>query len=224
MSGTFSGGTAASLRMTMAEAKQDPSVFQKLVSGFALTEGWVGADQPTGHKPYLDEDFGIWVTPFVMATINTKNVHRSNFLMGRPYGDDFTYEEMLFTGPGEKGETIAKQMASSNPMADESKGPKPGEGPSKEERENGSYDMMFTGLSAGGERLTVGVKGDRDPGYGSTSKMISECALCLVDEAADRDGGVLTPASAFGGAIIDRLRARAGLSFEVEKVHHASCA
>ena len=151
-----------------------------------------------------------------MATINTKSVHRSNFVMGRPYGDDFTYEEMLFTGPGEKGEAIARHMASSNPMADESKGPKPGEGPSKEERENGSYDMMFTGLSASGERLTVGVKGDRDPGYGSTSKMISECALCLVEEAADRPGGFLTPASAFGGAIIDRLTARAGLTFEVE--------
>ena len=216
MNGTFSGGTAASLRLTMAEAKQDPGVFQKLVSGFALTEGWTGADQPTGHKPYLDEEFGMWVTPFVMATINTKNVHRSNFLMDRAYGDGFTYEEMLFTGPGEKGEAIAKKMASDNPMADENKGPKPGEGPSKEERENGSYDLMFTGLSANGERVTVGVKGDRDPGYGSTSKMISECALCLLDEAKDRAGGVLTPASAFGGAIIDRLEARAGVTFEVE--------
>ncbi|MEL6791849.1 MAG: saccharopine dehydrogenase NADP-binding domain-containing protein [Pseudomonadota bacterium] len=216
MSGTFSGGTAASLRLTMAEAKTDPTVIPRLMSGFALTEGWTGADQPTGHKPYLDEEFGMWVTPFVMATINTKNVHRSNFLMGRPYGDDFTYEEMVFTGPGEKGEAIANKLAADKSMADPTKGPKPGEGPSKEERENGSYDMMFTGLSTGGERLTVGVKGDRDPGYGSTSKMIAECALCLTEDAKDREGGVLTPASAFGGAIIDRLRARAGLTFKVE--------
>ncbi|MEL7466472.1 MAG: saccharopine dehydrogenase NADP-binding domain-containing protein [Pseudomonadota bacterium] len=216
MSGTFSGGTAASLRLTMAEAKTDPTVIPRLMSGFALTEGWTGADQPTGHKPYHDDEFGMWVAPFVMATINTKNVHRSNFLMGRPYSDDFTYEEMIFTGPGENGEAIAAKMAADKSMADPTKGPKPGEGPSKEERENGSYDMMFTGVSAGGERLTVGVKGDRDPGYGSTSKMIAECALCLTEAAAGRAGGVLTPASAFGGAIIDRLRARAGLTFEVE--------
>ena len=93
---------------------------------------------------------------------------------------------------------------------------KPGEGPSKEERDNGSYDLMFTGTSADGERLTVGVKGDRDPGYGSTSKMLTEAALCLIEEAADTPGGVLTAAPAFGGAIIDRLTANAGLTFEVE--------
>lgn len=216
MAGTFSGGTAASLRLTMAEAKTDPTVIPRLMSGFALTEGWTGADQPTGHKPYLDEEFGSWVTPFVMATINTKTVHRSNFLMGRPYGDDFTYEEMLFTGPGEKGEAIANKMAADKSMADPTKGPKPGEGPSREERENGSYDMMFSGLGPNGARATVGVKGDRDPGYGSTSKMISECALCLLDEAAETPGGMLTPAAAFGGAIIKRLEARAGVTFAVE--------
>ncbi|MEO0361767.1 MAG: saccharopine dehydrogenase NADP-binding domain-containing protein, partial [Pseudomonadota bacterium] len=107
MEGTFSGGTAASLRLTMAAAKKDPSIFQRLVSPFALTPGHEGAPQPTGHKPYLDEEFGMWVAPFVMAPINTKNVHRTNFLLGGAYGDDFTYEEMAFTGPGEQGEAIA---------------------------------------------------------------------------------------------------------------------
>jgi short subunit dehydrogenase-like uncharacterized protein len=214
MKGTFSGGTAASGKETMKLAMGDPDVMKRLVSSFALTPGFEGPTQPYGNKPYEDPDFGIWVAPFVMASINTKNVHRSNMLMGHPYGTDFTYEEMMFTGKGEKGEAIAKSIAKSNPMGDDDI--KPGEGPSKEERDNGSYDLMFTGTSADGERLTVGVKGDRDPGYGSTSKMLTEAALCLIEEAADTPGGVLTAAPAFGGAIIDRLTANAGLTFQVE--------
>ncbi|MGB0853623.1 MAG: saccharopine dehydrogenase family protein [Pikeienuella sp.] len=215
MRGTFSGGTAASGMMTMKAAQGDPEVMNRLMSPFALTPGFVGVEQPHGGKPYEDTDLGAWVAPFFMAPINTKNVHRSNMLLGHAYGTDFTYEEMMFTGRGEAGEQMAHKLAKMNPMADKN-GPKPGEGPSKEERENGSYDLMFTGVAENGERMIVGVKGDRDPGYGSTSKMLTECALCLLDEAADAPGGVLTPAPVFGNAIIERLRARAGLTFEVE--------
>ena len=214
MKGTFSGGTAASGKETMKLAMSDPETMKRLVSSFALTPGFEGPKQPYGNKPYEDSEFGMWVAPFVMASINTKNVHRSNMLMGHPYGTDFTYEEMIFTGKGEKGEAIANGIAKSNPMGDDDI--KPGEGPSKEERDNGSYDLMFTGTSASGERLTVGVKGDRDPGYGSTSKMLTEAAICLIEEAADAPGGVLTAAPVFGAAIIDRLTANAGLTFEVE--------
>jgi short subunit dehydrogenase-like uncharacterized protein len=214
MKGTFSGGTAASGKETMKLAMGDPDTMKRLVSSFALTPGFEGPKQPYGNKAYEDADFGMWVAPFVMASINTKNVHRSNMLMGHPYGTDFTYEEMMFTGKGEKGEAIANSIAKSNPMGDDKI--KPGEGPSKEERDNGSYDLMFTGTSADGERLTVGVKGDRDPGYGSTSKMLTEAAICLIEEAANAPGGVLTAAPVFGDAIIDRLTANAGLTFEVE--------
>ncbi len=215
MAGTASGGTAASGAETMKRAKADPAVFQRLMSSFALTPGFEGAKQPSGHKPYEDPDFGVWVAPFFMATINTKNVHRSNLLLDHAYGADFTYEEMMFTGKGEQGAKIAEQVAKTDIAAMSAK-LKPGDGPSKEERDNGSYDLMFTGLSEGGERMIVGVKGDRDPGYGSTSKMITECAMCLLNEAADAPGGVLTPAPVFGGHIIDRLQAHAGLSFAVE--------
>jgi short subunit dehydrogenase-like uncharacterized protein len=111
---------------------------------------------------------------------------------------------------------MAEAVAGTNMMAVDENAPKPGEGPSKEERENGSYDILFVGEGAGGEMLRVGVTGDMDPGYGSTSKMIAECALCLTDEAKSLPGGVYTPAPAFGMAIIERLRAYAGLTFEVE--------
>jgi len=215
MKGTFSGGTAASGQATMKAALGNKDTMKKLVSSFALTPGFEGPKQPYGNKPYEDEEFGIWVAPFFMAPVNTKNVHRSNLLMGHPYGTDFTYEEMMFTGRGEKGAALANHVANTDPL-DGQDDLKSGDGPSKEERENGSYDFMFTGLSEHGERLTVGVKGDRDPGYGSTCKIITECALCLLEEVSDAAGGVLTPAPVFGQAIIDRVVANAGLTYEVE--------
>ena len=199
----------------MAAAMKNPDVMRRLASPFALTPGFKGIQQPSGNKPYEDTEFGSWVAPFFMAPVNTKNVHRSNMLLGHPYGEDFTYEEMMFTGPGDKGEASARSIAGSDPLAGQ-EDLKPGDGPSKTEREQGSYDFMFTGVSQGGERITIGVKGDMDPGYGSTSKIISECALCLLEEAADAPGGVLTPASAFGHSIIERTHAKAGLTFDVE--------
>jgi len=215
MKGSFSGGTAASGKATMAAAMKNPDVMRRLMSPFALTPGQEGAPQPHGGKPYEDTELGTWVAPSFMAPVNTKNVHRSNMLMGYPYGKDFTYEEMMVAGPGAKGEAIAKHIASTDPLAGQ-EDLKPGDGPSKEERETGNYDFVFTGVSPDGDRVSIGVKGDRDPGYGSTCKILSECALCLLDEAAEAPGGVLTPAAVFGGAIIDRTQAKAGLTFAVE--------
>jgi len=215
MKGTFSGGTAASLKATMAAAQRDPGVLDLLRNPFALTPGFVGPKQPSGNKPMFEAAVGAWVAPFVMAAINTRNVHRSNFLLGHAYGADFVYDEMIVTGPGEKGEAIANAIAADRSLGSEG-GPKPGEGPSREEREAGFYDVMFLGETADGKTLRVGVKGDRDPGYGSTSKMIAEAALCLLSEAATVPGGVWTPAAAMGKPLIARLARNAGLTFAVE--------
>lgn len=215
MEGTFSGGTAASLKATMALAMKDPGVLELLCNPFALTPGFEGPAQPDDSKPMVDESLGMWVAPFIMAAINTRNVHRSNFLMGHPYGEDFQYDEMMVTGPGEQGEEIAKVVASANPLAGPD-APKPGEGPSKEAREAGHYDVLFIGEAADGRTVKVGVTGDMDPGYGSTSKMLTESAVCLITEAADHPGGITTTAPIFGMNIIERLRANAGMTFEVE--------
>jgi short subunit dehydrogenase-like uncharacterized protein len=215
MQGTFSGGTAASLTETMKAVQADPSVLEHLRNPFCLAEGFNGPEQPHGMKPMEDEDLGMWTTPFIMAPINTKNVHRSNALLGHAYGEDFVYDEMVLTGPGEKGKAAAEAMASAPPMGGED-APKPGEGPSKEEREAGHYDALFVGLGPNGERMDVGVTGDKDPGYGSTSKIIAESAICLVKECSDLPGGIYTPAPAMGMKLIERLRAHAGLTFEVE--------
>ena len=148
-----------------------------------------------------------------MATINSKNIHRSNFLMGHPYGEDFAYDEMLLTGDGDDGKAAAEFVAKDNTLAESPL--KPGEGPSKEEREAGNYEALFVAQGASGEMLMTSVSGDRDPGYGSTSKMLAESALCLLMNPELGGGGVQTPAAAMGQALIDRLQEHAGLTFTV---------
>jgi short subunit dehydrogenase-like uncharacterized protein len=217
MKGTFSGGTAASLKATMAAAATQAGVLDLLKNPFSLTPGFTGPKQPSGNKPMIDEALGadVWVAPFVMAAINTRNIHRSNFLLNHTYGADFVYDEMMITGVGDKGQAIANHVAADKSLGGEG-GPKPGEGPSKEERDNGFYDVLFLGEDAQGNTARVSVKGDRDPGYGSTSKMIAECAVCLLKESKETTGGIWTPAPALGRDIITRLQANAGLTFAVE--------
>ncbi|RLQ22557.1 saccharopine dehydrogenase [Seongchinamella sediminis] len=214
MKGTMSGGTLASFRATMAAAGDNPELVAVLTNPFALAEGFTGPEQPSGMKPLYEEDLGSWSAPFVMATINTKNIHRSNLLLDHRYGKDFVYDEMLLTGPGEEGEAVAKAVASDNSMAKSRL--QPGEGPSKEERDKGCYDVMFVGSNPSGYQVTASVKGDRDPGYGSTSKMIAEAAVCLVLDPGAAGGGIWTPAAAPGSQLIERLQANAGLSFQRE--------
>lgn len=215
MNGTFSGGTAASLKATMAAAARDPSVIGLLQNPFALVPGFKGADQPSGMKVEHDPSLDMWVAPFIMATINSKNLHRSNALMGHPWGTDFIYDEMVITGPGEEGKKIAEMVASANPLGGED-GPKPGEGPSKEEREAGNYDILYLGEMLDGRTIRVGVTGDKDPGYGSTSKMLAEAAICLIQDCRDTPGGIWTTAPAMGERLVRRLVANAGMTFDVE--------
>jgi short subunit dehydrogenase-like uncharacterized protein len=214
MKGTFSGGTLASFKATMAAVAKKPETMKVLADPFALTEGFTGAEQPPGLTPVYEDDLKSWSAPFVMATINTKNIHRSNFLLGHEYGEDFVYDEMMLTGPGEQGQAIANAVAADKSMA--TNPIQPGEGPSKEERETGFYDVLFVGSNAKGETIKVGVKGDKDPGYGSTSKMIAESAVCLLKNPDAASGGIWTPAAALGGLLIERLEKNAGLKFELE--------
>jgi hypothetical protein len=149
----------------------------------------------------------------MMAGINTKAVHRSNFLLGHPWGKDFQYDEMqMVDGPPKDGGPAPGSFSfGSGPM------PKPGEGPTKEEREAGWYDLVFIAEGKDGRTLRAAVKGDKDPGYGSTSKILAEAGLCLAQtDRADTPGGCWTPASAMGQDLIDRLQAKAGLTFALE--------
>lgn len=196
--------------------KEDKNIRKVLMNPFSLTPGFEGPPQPLGVEPFFDEATQSWATPFIMAPINTKNVHRSNQLLNHAYGSDFVYDEMLLTGPGEKGEKVARYLASSTAMKDDPQ--KPGDGPTKQEREEGSYDVLFIGQTADNNTVRVSVRGDRDPGYGSTCKMIVESAMCLVDNPDMSSGGVWTTAPAMGSKLIERLQDRAGLTFTDETV------
>ena len=212
MNGEFSGGTAASLGATMSALKEKPELFAVLANPFALSNGFIGPDQPADNKPVYDEKLDSWVAPFFMAPINTKNIHRSNALMDHIYGEDFCYNEMWIQGTGDEGKAAADFISKSNPL---SNAPQPGEGPSRESRENGNYDLLFCG-DIDDKSIHVSVTGDMDPGYGSTSKMIAESAVCLVKECDDLKGGIYTSASSMGTKLIKRLEDNAGLTFKIE--------
>jgi len=231
--GTASGGTLASMMETIAAVKREPALSKLMANPFALTPGFKGPRQPADHGADFDDWAGAWTGPFLMATINTKNVHRSNALRGHPWGAGFVYSEKLLTGKpgqGDQGRRKAFALARFTKLQNLALafGPtrfllrrfvltQPGDGPDKAAREAGHYTLWFTGRSAGGETLRAIVKGDRDPGYGSTCKLISEAALCLVQDVGREGtpGGVWTPGSAMGLALVRRLQARAGLSFEM---------
>ena len=213
MNGEFSGGTIASLGATMATLKEKPELIKVLANPFSLTEGFEGPTQLDDSKVLLDEKLNMWVAPFVMAPINTKNIHRSNALLGHEYGEDFCYDEMMIAGEGEEGKQIADAMTSANPMGGENV-PQPGEGPSQESREQGNYDVQFFADIDEG-CIEARVTGDMDPGYGSTSKMITESAMCLIHDCNDLPGGIYTPAPAMGNKLIKRLIEKAGLTFDI---------
>ena len=230
MKGTFSGGTVASMLATYAATKADPSLRRTLVDPFALTPGFKGPRQPNDFVAERDALAQAWTAPFVMATINTKNVHRSHALLGHPWGTDFVYSERMLTGDGPAGEKRAKKMlrqaktqnlllafAPTRALLARFALPKPGEGPNAEQREKGRYELLFFGETADGKTLTARVTGDRDPGYGSTSKMIGEAAISLARDIdhARAPGGVWTPAAAMGLPLVERLRAKAGLTFDL---------
>lgn len=215
MNGTFSGGTAESFRATEAAIAEDASLIAILKNSFSLTPGFEGPKQPSGMKIEFDPDVDAWVAPFLMAPINSRNIHRSNALMEHWYGTNFVYDEMRVAGPGDAGAEEASKIASEGAELASDRGPKAGDGPSREERESGNFDILFIGFADGVERIRTSVRGNRDPGYGATSRMIVESAMALrfSDNVA---GGIYTPVAALKDRLLERLSANAELIFQVE--------
>lgn len=226
-----SGGTIASGLATFEAMGRDPEVARTMADPFALTPGFRGPAQPESDSAVYDDMAQSWTAPFMMAPINTKNVHRTNALRGHPWGTDFVYDERMLTGDGARGQRRATARARTTRIQNALLGfaparavlrrfvlPKPGQGPSKHQRETGRYEVLFIGETADGRSLRATVKGDRDPGYGSTSKMITASALCLLNETdrSETAGGVWTAGAAMGLALVRRLQAHAGLSFSID--------
>ena len=225
--GSLSGGTYASMNNIITEASKDSLIRKILTNPYGLNpEGQrSGPDKRDLNKVKYDEDSKSWIAPFMMAGINTKIVRRSNALSNYSYGKNFTYDESVMTGDGFRGRIRA--IISVLPLIFLSAKPgsllkrifnvftpKPGQGPNENERENGYYSMRFYIRYNDKSRALVRVTGDRDPGYGSTSKMLAESAICLSKDSLKDTYGVITPSIAMGDQILDRLQAKAGLTFK----------
>jgi short subunit dehydrogenase-like uncharacterized protein len=226
--GGFSGGTIASMFEMMAELERDKAVRTLLADPYGLNpeNARQGPDAPDQIKPVYDEDFASWTGPFVMAALNTRVVRRTNALTDYAYGRDFQYDEAVLTGAGPSG--FAKALGVSaglgGAMAVGGIGalrrlaarfaPAPGEGPSRQEREKGYFDIELLGEHPHDrdKNLRARVYGDRDPGYGSTAKMLGESAVCLAVDELGVGGGFWTTAAAMGAPLLNRLNENAGVS------------
>jgi short subunit dehydrogenase-like uncharacterized protein len=231
MKGAASGGTVASIINIARELAKDPSLRKTLANPYSLVPGGrARARQPNIKLPQRDPETGAWLGPFVMAGVNTRIVHRSNALSDYAYGADLLYDESMRMGKGLKGGLFATAFTGglgafmagaalppSRWLMENYLLPKPGEGPSPEQQRNGMYDLRFYGTTAAGNKLTTKVTGDRDPGYGSTARILGEAAVCLAKDVVGTrlGGGFWTPATALGDSLLARLEQHAGLTFEI---------
>jgi short subunit dehydrogenase-like uncharacterized protein len=231
MKGGASGGTYASMLNAIEQARSDPNIAKILIDPYALNPAGEhkGPDRRDQRGPAYNRDAGVWTAPFVMAGVNTRVVRRSHALQGYPYGNDFLYHEAMWSGPGIRGRIKAMSISTGLSLfmiacaiqftrrnVIERLLPRPGQGPTRQQRESGYFNLLLLGKIPGGDMLGVRVKGDRDPGYGSTSKMLAESAVCLAIDEALTGGGFWTPSTAMGALLMKRLTERAGLSFEVD--------
>jgi short subunit dehydrogenase-like uncharacterized protein len=227
-SGGLSGGTFASLINLVKAATTDKALRKMLFNPYALSPEGNKVKQKFIGKAQRDWAVEQWVAPFLMATINTKIVFRSSRLLSELYPDGFQYSEGMSAGKDGKGKRKAKLISGGMAVISISSAiaplrwvlekflPKPGQGPSEKEQQEGFYVMEFYGKTASGKTLVGKVKGDQDPGYGSTSKMLMQSALALSEDLPDdQAGGFWTPASLLGESLLKRLPS-AGVTFEVK--------
>ncbi len=230
--GGLSGGTVASMATIFEEVGKDKARRKQVADPYLLNDDKNAPNvrQDNISKPQYDIEHDRWLAPFVMAVINTRIVHRSNQLLDYEYGRDFKYDEAMWMKDGIKGQLMSYGMSvgllgfatamtfkPSREFLSKHVLPKSGSGPSKSEQENGYFDMRFFGETSEKDTISTKVTGDKDPGYGSTSRMLAQSALCLVQDISKDDvaGGFWTPSVAMGEHLLTRLEEHAGISFEL---------
>jgi short subunit dehydrogenase-like uncharacterized protein len=232
-SGGASGGTIASMLNLLDEASSDPRVRHILADPYSLNPAGErsGPDGADLASVVWDPDFEAWIAPFVMAAVNCRVVRRSSALLNHPWGREFRDDEATLAGPGPAGWLKAAGVAAGTgaglvmgAIGPLRRGlsrflPAPGEGPSLERREAGRFELRFFGEHPSDARksLFARVIGDRDPGYGSTAKMLSEAAVCLAQDEPAVAGGFWTPAAAMGEPLLERLQHHAGVTFSIDE-------
>ena len=237
--GGLSGGTLASMATIFEEAGQNKARRQQLTNPYLLNtdNNAPSVRQDTINKPQYDAEHGRWLAPFIMASINTRIVHRSNQLLSYEYGREFKYDEAMWMQDGVKGQLISYGVSAgimgfvtamtfkrSREFLSNHVLTKSGDGPSQSEQDNGYFDVRFFGKTPHDDTMATKVTGNKDPGYGSTSQMLTQSALCLAQDISrhDVEGGFWTPASAMGETLIERLENYAGITFEVIESQHGS--
>lgn len=231
MRGGASGGTLASIKLMIDDRKRDPALARLIDDPYALSPDR-GAEPDLGPERDLmgvarDELTGGWVGPFVMAQFNTRVVRRSNALLGWAYGSGFRYREVMgFGGPlapavaagtaaGMGAMLLGLQFGPAAGVLDRVL-PSPGEGPGERSRDRGYFKIETHARDGAGGHLVCRIAAQGDPGYKATAVMFGESALSLAfdGEQMPQRSGVLTPATAIGLPLVERLRA-AGHTYEV---------
>lgn len=231
LKGAASGGTVASMLNALEEATADRTVRRLFADPYALSpdrskEPDLGRQRDLTSLRYDDFLRG-WTAPFLMASVNTRVVRRSNALLEYAWGQRLDYREVSLLRPGLKGlvfgaamtaglaALVASQVFTPTRALVRRRLPQPGEGPDRARREAGSFRMRIEAETVEGRRVTGTVAGTSDPGYGETAKMLSQAALCLAQDEASlpKRAGVLTPATALGMTLVERLK-KAGMTFD----------
>lgn len=232
--GTASGGTIASMVNIAREAAGNKHTRRLLANPYALCDEQALGSPALQQTAKFDLTFMRWTAPFVMASINTPIVLRSNALQDYPYGRDFCYDEAIISGKGWRGWMKASSLAAtlgtffiaagikpSRELLEKYLLPKPGTGPSDLAQKSGFFDLRFCAFDESGRQMRVKVTGQGDPGYASTSKMLGQaCASIALDfhqgnNKTGAKGGFWTPASFFADALIARLQSQAEIKFEL---------
>jgi len=232
MKGTFSGGTIASMAILMDTLRVDPSARRLLGNPYALVPGAKGPDKNESRAVEYSAAHGQWTTPFIMAGCNTRVVRRSHALLDKRWGSEFSYTEVMGTGPGRSGWVRAQAMRLLlvllmtvvavrwlRRIAIGRFLPSPGEGPSEQERNEGYFEVHVHASASDPDHedelvVDLQVIGKGDPGYLATSRMLAQCALALAKDELPERYGVLTPGAVLGDALLKRLP-RVGIRFEV---------
>jgi short subunit dehydrogenase-like uncharacterized protein len=232
MRGSFSGGTVASLLNVLKEVSANPALRKELADPYSICPPHSGKRVRQANVSFAeyDSDFDAWIAPFIMSAINTRVVHRTNALAHHAYGQDFRYDEAMMAGRGIRGRLtstataaglgafmVAGSIGPVRAALEKFVLPAPGEGPSPEAQLKGGFDLRYHGRTQDGQVIRTRVTGDRDPGYGSTAKMLGQAAACLAQDVSKQKvhGGFWTPATIFGDRLIERLQQHSGVKFEV---------
>ena len=228
--GGASGGTIDTLRTTVDTAKSDKASRRLLVDPYALSPDRAAepdlGPQRDPVKPQRDEDLGGWLAPFVMGTVNTRVVRRSNALRDHAYGRAVSLPRA--DARRRRSRRRSKAAGIAGGLAGTFAGfatpgmrqildrvlPDPGEGPSEGARDRGFFAIDIHTTTSSGDRLRCEIRVDGDPGYKATAVMFGESALCLAHDELPDAAGVLTPSTAMGRVLADRLNA-AGHSYRV---------